>query len=79
MHIEVNGTRLWFDVDGPGLVPDGPAMRARPTIVLVHGGPGGPGTSGSRDDLGCRNGGDADEGVRGSRLEDRLAAIAHRQ
>jgi pimeloyl-ACP methyl ester carboxylesterase len=41
MHIEVNGTRLWFDVDGPGLVPDGPTMRSRPTIVLVHGGPGG--------------------------------------
>ena len=41
MHIDVNGTRLWFDVDGPGLVPDGAGMRQRPTIVLVHGGPGG--------------------------------------
>ena len=41
MHIDVNGTRLWFDVDGPGLVPDGATMRKRPTIVLVHGGPGG--------------------------------------
>lgn len=40
MHIEVNGTRLWFDVDGPGLVPDGRQMRHRPTVVLVHGGPG---------------------------------------
>ena len=40
MHIEVNGTRLWFDVDGPVLVPDGPAMRERPTVVLLHGGPG---------------------------------------
>lgn len=40
MHIEVNGTRLWFDVDGPGLVPDGKQMRHRPTVVLVHGGPG---------------------------------------
>jgi pimeloyl-ACP methyl ester carboxylesterase len=40
MHVEVNGTRLWFDVDGPGLVPHGPAMRGRPTVVLVHGGPG---------------------------------------
>lgn len=40
MEIEVNGTRLWFDVDGPALVPDGAEMRARPTIVLVHGGPG---------------------------------------
>jgi pimeloyl-ACP methyl ester carboxylesterase len=40
MQVEVNGTRLWFDVDGPVLVPDGPRMRDRPTIVLVHGGPG---------------------------------------
>jgi pimeloyl-ACP methyl ester carboxylesterase len=41
MHVEVNGTRLWFDVEGPALVPDGPRMHERPTIVLVHGGPGG--------------------------------------
>jgi len=39
MHVEVNGTRLWFDVDGPALVPDGRAMRQRRTLVLVHGGP----------------------------------------
>jgi pimeloyl-ACP methyl ester carboxylesterase len=40
MHIDVNGTRLWFDVDGASLTPDGPRMRRRPTVVLVHGGPG---------------------------------------
>jgi proline iminopeptidase len=28
------------DVEGPGLVPDGAVMRERPTLVLVHGGPG---------------------------------------
>jgi pimeloyl-ACP methyl ester carboxylesterase len=39
MRIDVNGRRLWFDVEGPSLVPDGTAMRARPTIVLIHGGP----------------------------------------
>jgi pimeloyl-ACP methyl ester carboxylesterase len=39
MQVEVNGTRLWFDVDGPALVPDGRTMRERPTVVLVHGGP----------------------------------------
>ena len=39
MRIEVNGTRLWFDVEGGSLVPDGAEMRARPTIVLLHGGP----------------------------------------
>ena len=41
MHVDVNGTRLWFDVDGPVLVPDGARMRRRPTVIVVHGGPGG--------------------------------------
>jgi pimeloyl-ACP methyl ester carboxylesterase len=41
LHIDVNGTRLWFDVEGAALVPDGNEMRQRPTVVLVHGGPGG--------------------------------------
>ncbi|MGH8872654.1 MAG: alpha/beta fold hydrolase [Acidimicrobiia bacterium] len=40
MHLDANGTRLWFDVDGPAVVPDGSQMREKPTIVLVHGGPG---------------------------------------
>jgi proline iminopeptidase len=40
VRIEVNGTRLWFDVDGPSLVPEGRDLRPRPTVVLVHGGPG---------------------------------------
>lgn len=40
MHVDVNGVRLWFDVEGPGLVADGREMRERPTVVLVHGGPG---------------------------------------
>ena len=40
MQIDVNGTRLWFDVDGPALVPEGNQMSLRPTVVLVHGGPG---------------------------------------
>jgi pimeloyl-ACP methyl ester carboxylesterase len=40
MQIDVNGTRLWFDVDGPALVPEGDELRLRPTVVLVHGGPG---------------------------------------
>ena len=40
MQVDVNGTRLWFDVEGPALVPRGDAMVERPTLVLVHGGPG---------------------------------------
>jgi proline iminopeptidase len=40
MQVDVNGTRLWFDVDGLALVPDGDELRERPAVVLVHGGPG---------------------------------------
>jgi proline iminopeptidase len=32
--------RLFVDVDGAQLVPDGPWLRERPTFVLVHSGPG---------------------------------------
>lgn len=39
MHVSVNGVRLFFDVEGAKLVPDGPAMRERPTLLLLHGGP----------------------------------------
>jgi proline iminopeptidase len=40
MFVEVNGAKLFFDVEGAGLVPDGPRMRERPTLLLLHGGPG---------------------------------------
>lgn len=41
MRIEVEpGVRLFVDIDGPGLVPDGPVMREKPTLILLHGGPG---------------------------------------
>ncbi|MDB5639043.1 MAG: hypothetical protein JWP51_3951 [Bradyrhizobium sp.] len=40
MHVLVNGVRLFFDVKGAKLVPDGPAMREKPTLLLLHGGPG---------------------------------------
>ena len=40
MHVTVNGARIYFDVEGLGLVPDGKTMRQRPTLVLLHGGPG---------------------------------------
>ena len=41
MQIDVAGTQFWFDVDGAALVPEGSIMRQRPTVILVHGGPGG--------------------------------------
>jgi len=40
MYIKVNDTQLFFDVEGAKLVPDGPTMREKPTLVLLHGGPG---------------------------------------
>ena len=30
MHVPINGVRLFFDVQGAKLVPDGPAMRESP-------------------------------------------------
>jgi pimeloyl-ACP methyl ester carboxylesterase len=40
MHVLVNGVRLFFDVEGAKLVPDGAAMHEKPTLLLLHGGPG---------------------------------------
>lgn len=36
----MNGVELFFDVEGAQLVPEGPWMRERPVVVLVHTGPG---------------------------------------
>lgn len=40
MYVTLADVRLFFDVDGPQLVPDGLAMRERPTLICLHGGPG---------------------------------------
>lgn len=40
MRVLVNGIRLFFDVEGAAFVPESGAMRERPTLVLLHGGPG---------------------------------------
>jgi proline iminopeptidase len=40
MKITVNGVRLFFDVEGPALRPQGAALREVPTLLLLHGGPG---------------------------------------
>ena len=34
------GLRLFVDVEGPSHVPDGPQLREKPTLLLLHGGPG---------------------------------------
>ncbi len=40
MHIRVNDTRLFFDVDGVKLAEDGDFLAERPTLIVLHGGPG---------------------------------------
>jgi len=41
MRIEIQpGVRLFVDVEGPQFVPDGPRLREKPTLLLLHGGPG---------------------------------------
>jgi len=40
MRVRVDDTTLFFDVEGPKLVPDRASMWERPTVLLLHGGPG---------------------------------------
>jgi len=40
MRVQVGDIRMFFDVDGAKLRPDGPKMREVPTVLLLHGGPG---------------------------------------
>jgi proline iminopeptidase len=41
MRARIRDTEIYFDIDGAGLVPDGPRMREKPAAFLIHGGPGG--------------------------------------
>jgi proline iminopeptidase len=38
MMATVNGVEIYFDIEGLGLVPDGPRMVERPVLVILHGG-----------------------------------------
>jgi pimeloyl-ACP methyl ester carboxylesterase len=41
MRVDIGGGfRLFFDVDGPSLAPSETEMIERPTLILLHGGPG---------------------------------------
>lgn len=41
MRIRIaSDVHLFVDIEGAGLVPDGPQMREKPTLILLHGGPG---------------------------------------
>ena len=41
MHASVRGTTIYFDIEGAGLVPDGPGLREKAPALVIHGGPGG--------------------------------------
>jgi proline iminopeptidase len=40
LRLRIRDTALFFDVEGAKLVADGPRLREKPTLVLLHGGPG---------------------------------------
>jgi pimeloyl-ACP methyl ester carboxylesterase len=40
MRIRVNGVSLFFEVIGPKLAPAGTSPPERPTVIVLHGGPG---------------------------------------
>ncbi len=40
MRVKIGDVRLYFDVEGAKLRPDGATMREVPTVILLHGGPG---------------------------------------
>jgi proline iminopeptidase len=40
MFVSLDGQRIFFDVVGAKLAPDGPVMREKPTFIVMHGGPG---------------------------------------
>ena len=41
MRARIRDTEIYFDVEGAGLVPDGPRMVEKPVAFVIHGGPGG--------------------------------------
>lgn len=40
MRVNLGDVSLWFDVSGPSVLSNGAAVVERPTLVVVHGGPG---------------------------------------
>lgn len=38
MRARIRDTEIYFDVEGAGLVPDGPRMREKPVAFIIHGG-----------------------------------------
>ena len=40
MYLDLDGTRIFFDVVGAGLRPGPDGMEQKPTLICLHGGPG---------------------------------------
>jgi proline iminopeptidase len=40
MHVQVNGAPIFFDTVGAKLSPEGESMVERPSLLVLHGGPG---------------------------------------
>lgn len=40
MQAKIRDTDIYFDIEGAGLVVDGPRLRSKPVAFLIHGGPG---------------------------------------
>jgi proline iminopeptidase len=40
MRAKIRDTEIYFDVEGAGVVPDGPRMVEKPVMFALHGGPG---------------------------------------
>ncbi len=45
MRAKLRDTEIYFDIEGAGLVVDGPRLRSKPVVFLIHGGPGADHTS----------------------------------
>jgi proline iminopeptidase len=45
MFAKIRDTKLYFDIEGSGLVPEGDRMKEKPVAFLLHGGPGADHTS----------------------------------
>ncbi|MFD1038966.1 alpha/beta fold hydrolase [Virgibacillus byunsanensis] len=41
MFANINKTRIFFDINGAGFVPDGEKLKEKPVCFVLHGGPGG--------------------------------------
>jgi pimeloyl-ACP methyl ester carboxylesterase len=40
VRVSIGDVRLFFDIDGPKLIPSGAGLAERPTLLLLHPGPG---------------------------------------